>query len=117
MCSAAGRTARAVAAGGPPLMRAVVVSQPGDADVLRIGERPDPVPAGHEVRIRVAAAGLNGADLSQRRGFYPSPPGAPEWPGLEVSGTIDAVGDDVDRVARRRPGLRAPARRRLRRAT
>jgi putative PIG3 family NAD(P)H quinone oxidoreductase len=48
------------------------------------------------VRIRVIAAGLNGADLSQRRGFYPPPPGAPEWPGLEVSGVIDAVGDDVE---------------------
>lgn len=77
-------------------MRAVVVPHPGDADVLRLEERPDPVPAEDEVRIRVAAAGLNGADLSQRRGFYPSPPGAPEWPGLEVSGTIDAVGAEVD---------------------
>ena len=91
-------------------MRAVVVSQPGDADVLRIEQRPDPEPASHEVRIRVAAAGLNGADLSQRRGYYPSPPGAPEWPGLEVSGTIDAVGAEVaewrvgDRVCALLPG-------------
>lgn len=76
-------------------MRAVVVSHPGDADVLRVQERPDPAPARNEVRIRVVAAGLNGADLSQRRGHYPSPPGAPEWPGLEVSGTIDALGADV----------------------
>lgn len=76
-------------------MRAVVVPEPGDAEVLTLAERPDPVPAEHEVRIRVTAAGLNGADLSQRRGFYPSPPGAPEWPGLEVSGTVDAVGSDV----------------------
>ncbi|SEH76146.1 MULTISPECIES: NAD(P)H-quinone oxidoreductase [unclassified Leifsonia] len=76
-------------------MRAVVVPQPGDAEVLTLAERPDPVPAEHEVRIRVTAAGLNGADLSQRRGFYPSPPGAPEWPGLEVSGIVDAVGADV----------------------
>lgn len=77
-------------------MRAVVVTEPGDAEVLTIAERPDPVPAAGEVRIRVAAAGLNGADLSQRRGYYPSPPGAPDWPGLEVSGIVDAVGDDVD---------------------
>lgn len=77
-------------------MRAVVVPRPGEADVLEVAQRPDPVPAAHEVRIRVAAAGLNGADLSQRRGFYPSPAGAPEWPGLEVSGTIDALGDGVD---------------------
>ena len=77
-------------------MRVVLVSQPGDADVLELADRPDPVPAEHDVRIRVAAAGLNGADLSQRRGFYPPPAGAPEWPGLEVSGTIDAVGSAVD---------------------
>ncbi|ANF30324.1 NADPH:quinone oxidoreductase [Leifsonia xyli] len=77
-------------------MRAVIVAHPGDADVLEVAERPDPAPAANEVRIRVAAAGLNGADLSQRRGFYPSPPGAPEWPGLEVSGTIDALGAGVD---------------------
>lgn len=77
-------------------MRAVVVTEPGDAEVLTIAERPDPVPAAGEVRIRVAAAGLNGADLSQRRGYYPSPPGAPDWPGLEVSGIVDAVGDGVD---------------------
>jgi len=53
-------------------------------------------PAAGEDRIRVTAAGLNGADLSQRRGFYPSPPGAPDWPGLEASGVVDAVGDGVD---------------------
>jgi putative PIG3 family NAD(P)H quinone oxidoreductase len=76
-------------------MRAVVVPHPGDADVLTLAERPDPVPGDGEVRIRVAAAGVNGADLSQRRGFYPSPPGAPDWPGLEVSGTVDAVGASV----------------------
>jgi len=91
-------------------MRAVVASHPGDADVLEIEERPDPVPGAHEVRIRVTAAGLNGADLSQRRGFYPSPAGAPDWPGLEVSGTVDAVGEQVgewrvgDRVCALLPG-------------
>ncbi|KQR52648.1 NADPH:quinone oxidoreductase [Leifsonia sp. Leaf336] len=80
-------------------MRAVIAAQPGDAEVLTLAEVPDPQPRPGEVRIRVIAAGLNGADLSQRRGHYPSPPGAPEWPGLEVSGVIDAVGDDVE------PGL------------
>jgi putative PIG3 family NAD(P)H quinone oxidoreductase len=91
-------------------MRAVVASRPGDADVLELVERADPVPGAHEVRIRVTAAGLNGADLSQRRGFYPSPAGAPDWPGLEVSGTIDAVGEQVgewrvgDRVCALLPG-------------
>lgn len=77
-------------------MRAVVVPEPGDADALTLAERPDPVPATGEIRIRVTAAGLNGADLSQRRGFYPPPPGAPDWPGLEVSGVVDALGDGVD---------------------
>ncbi|MGH1548326.1 NAD(P)H-quinone oxidoreductase [Leifsonia poae] len=91
-------------------MRAVVVPRPGEAEVLEVAERPDPVPTANEVRIRVTAAGLNGADLSQRRGYYPSPAGAPEWPGLEVSGTIDALGDAVegwsvgDRVCALLPG-------------
>ncbi|MBO1740812.1 NAD(P)H-quinone oxidoreductase [Leifsonia sp. TF02-11] len=77
-------------------MRAIVVPQPGEADVLTLAEVAEPLPAPGEVRIRVIAAGLNGADLSQRRGYYPSPPGAPEWPGLEVSGVIDAIGDAVE---------------------
>lgn len=93
-------------------MRVVVVTTPGGPEVLAVAEAPVPVPApaSREVRIRVAAAGLNGADLSQRRGFYPSPPGAPEWPGLEVSGEIDIVGDAVsewhpgDRVCALLPG-------------
>lgn len=91
-------------------MRAVVVTTPGDADVLTVAEVAEPVAADTEVRIRVAAAGLNGADLSQRRGYYPSPAGAPEWPGLEVSGEIDQVGSSVhgwavgDRVCALLPG-------------
>lgn len=76
-------------------MRAIVVTEAGGPEVLQEAVVADPVPAPGEVRIRVAAAGLNGADLSQRRGFYPPPPGAPEWPGLEVSGTIDALGAGV----------------------
>ncbi|WP_085369502.1 NAD(P)H-quinone oxidoreductase [Leifsonia sp. NCR5] len=91
-------------------MRAVVVTTPGDADVLTLAEVAEPVAADTEVRIRVTAAGLNGADLSQRRGYYPSPAGAPEWPGLEVSGEIDQVGSSVhgwavgDRVCALLPG-------------
>ncbi|MEO7023769.1 MAG: alcohol dehydrogenase catalytic domain-containing protein, partial [Leifsonia sp.] len=76
-------------------MRAVIVPEPGDADVLTLAEVPDPQPAEREVLIRVAAAGLNGADLAQRRGFYPPPPGAPSWPGLEVSGEITGLGAAV----------------------
>jgi putative PIG3 family NAD(P)H quinone oxidoreductase len=91
-------------------MRAITVPQPGDADVLALTEVPEPVPGDREVLIRVTAAGLNGADLSQRRGHYPSPPGAAPWPGLEVSGEIEAVGASVtewsarDRVCALLPG-------------
>lgn len=91
-------------------MRAVTVPQPGDAHVLTITEVPEPVAGDREVLIRVAAAGVNGADLSQRRGYYPSPPGAAPWPGLEVSGEIVSVGSSVtewsegDRVCALLPG-------------
>ena len=81
-------------------MRAVVVDHPGEADVLRVAEIPDPVAAADEVLIRVASAGLNRADLAQRRGFYPPPPGAPETLGLEVAGVIESVGDRVDGLSR-----------------
>lgn len=73
-------------------MRVVSVETPGAPDVLRIIETPDPVPGPGEVVIEVAAAGVNRADLLQRAGYYPPPPGAPPWPGLEVSGTVVAVG-------------------------
>jgi putative PIG3 family NAD(P)H quinone oxidoreductase len=76
-------------------MRAVVCTEPGGPDVLRVAEVPDPVPAAGEVVIRVAAAGVNRADLAQREGAYPPPPGAPPYLGLEVSGQIAAVGDGV----------------------
>ncbi|WP_314146704.1 NAD(P)H-quinone oxidoreductase [uncultured Leifsonia sp.] len=91
-------------------MRAVTVPEPGGPEALTLAEVPEPQPGAGEVRIRVAAAGVNGADLSQRRGFYPSPPGAPAWPGLEVSGVVDAVGAGVsawtigDRVCALLPG-------------
>jgi putative PIG3 family NAD(P)H quinone oxidoreductase len=77
-------------------VKAITIPQPGDADALVLGEVPDPQPAAGEVRIRVAAAGVNRADVMQRMGHYPPPPGAPEYPGLEVSGTVDAVGEGVD---------------------
>lgn len=76
-------------------MRAVVCDQPGDADVLRIEQVPDPVPRDGEILIRVAAAGVNRADILQRRGFYPPPPGASDVLGLEVSGVVDAVAAGV----------------------
>jgi putative PIG3 family NAD(P)H quinone oxidoreductase len=76
-------------------MRAVVVSQPGGPEVLTLAEVPDPVPADGEVLIDITAAGVNRADLMQRQGFYPPPPGAPPYPGLECSGRVAAVGSGV----------------------
>ena len=77
-------------------MRASVISQPGGPEVLTLAERPDPVPSRGEVRVRVAAAGVNRADLLQRLGRYPAPPEAPsDIPGLEYAGTVDALGEGV----------------------
>ena len=76
-------------------MKAITIPEPGEADALVLDDVADPEPGTGEVRIRVAAAGVNRADVQQRKGFYPPPPGASEYPGLEVSGTVDAVGEDV----------------------
>jgi len=76
-------------------MRAVVITSPGDPDVLKLTEVPDPVPGPGEVLVEVAAAGVNRADVLQRMGFYPPPPGAPPYPGLECSGRISALGPGV----------------------
>jgi putative PIG3 family NAD(P)H quinone oxidoreductase len=76
-------------------VRVVEISQFGPPDVLKIAERPDPVPAPGEVLIDVAAAGVNRPDVIQRYGKYPPPPGASDLPGLEVAGTISALGDGV----------------------
>jgi putative PIG3 family NAD(P)H quinone oxidoreductase len=76
-------------------MKAITIPSPGDADALVLAEVPDPEPAAGEVRIRVAAAGVNRADIMQRRGFYDPPPGTSPFPGLEASGTVDAVGEGV----------------------
>jgi putative PIG3 family NAD(P)H quinone oxidoreductase len=76
-------------------MHAIVIEKPGDPDVLHWTEVPDPVIGHDEVLLDVVAAGVNRADLMQRRGFYPPPEGAPEYPGLEVSGRVAAVGEGV----------------------
>jgi putative PIG3 family NAD(P)H quinone oxidoreductase len=76
-------------------MKAITIPTPGDADALVLEEVPTPEVAAGEVLVRVAAAGVNRADLMQRQGFYPPPPGASAYPGLEVSGTISALGDEV----------------------
>lgn len=76
-------------------MKAITVPEPGGPEALVLADVPEPGPAAGEVRIAVAAAGVNRADVMQRMGFYPPPPGAPEYPGLEVSGRIDALGGGV----------------------
>jgi putative PIG3 family NAD(P)H quinone oxidoreductase len=76
-------------------MKAVYISKPGGPESLEIRNVPAPVPGPGEVLIDVVAAGLNRADVQQRRGFYPPPPGASDIPGLEVSGRIMAFGPDV----------------------
>ena len=76
-------------------MKAITIPEPGDASALAEAEVPTPEPGPGEVRVKVAAAGVNRADVMQRMGHYPPPPGAPDYPGLEVSGTVDAVGEWV----------------------
>jgi putative PIG3 family NAD(P)H quinone oxidoreductase len=77
-------------------MRAVTATEPGGPDVLTVSELPDPEPGPGEVVIDVAATAVNRADLLQRQGHYPPPPGASEVIGLECSGTVSAVGDGVE---------------------
>ena len=81
-------------------MRAVVYSGAGGNEVIRIEERPDPEPGKGEVLIAARYAGLNPADVQQREGRYPAPPGwPPDVPGLEVGGTVVACGPGVFRFA------------------
>jgi NADPH2:quinone reductase len=79
----------------PRTMRAIEISVPGGPEVLRIAQRPLPAPADGEVLIDIAAAGVNRPDVLQRKGGYPPPPGASDIPGLEVAGTIVAIGKGV----------------------
>jgi len=81
-------------------IRAVRIREPGDLDVLELGEVSLRDPGVGEVRVKVAAAGLNRADLMQRAGRYPAPPGvAADVPGLEYAGLVEAVGAEVRGVA------------------
>ena len=76
-------------------MFAIVIRKPGDPEVLEWTKVEDPVAGPGEVLLDVVAAGVNRADVMQRRGFYPSPPGAPPYLGLEMSGRVAAVGPGV----------------------
>ena len=85
-------------------MRAVVFTGAGGNEVVLVEERPHPEPGSEDVLVRVDYAGLNPADLAQRAGNYPAPPGSPpDVPGLEVAGTVESCGD---RVSSWRPGDR-----------
>src|SRR5689334_24601414 len=74
-------------------MRAVTIAEPGGPEVLGWGEVPDPVCGPGEVVVDVAATAVNRADLLQRQGFYPPPPGASDILGLECSGIVSEVGE------------------------
>ncbi|HTR61726.1 MAG TPA: NAD(P)H-quinone oxidoreductase [Candidatus Binataceae bacterium] len=76
-------------------MKAVIIEKPGDESVLKLGEVADPIPKDDELLIRVKCAALNRADIMQRQGFYPPPPGASEILGLECAGEVIAVGKGV----------------------
>ncbi len=84
-------------------MRAVTIPEFGGPEVLRVGTVPRPSPGPREVLVRVHASGVNRADLLQRRGLYPPPPGESEVPGLEFAGVVEEVGGAVTRW---RPGDR-----------
>ncbi|APW73446.1 NAD(P)H-quinone oxidoreductase [Sphingopyxis granuli] len=77
-------------------MTAIAIREPGGPEVLVPETRPLPQPGPDEVLIRVAAAGVNRPDVLQRMGFYPPPPGASDLPGLEVAGTVAAIGPGGD---------------------
>lgn len=94
----------------PEFMKAAGFDAPGGPEVLRLERLPVPRPAAGEVLVKVAYAGVNRPDVIQRMGFYPPPPGASPLPGLEVSGTIAALGEGVtswlpgDKVCALTPG-------------
>ena len=77
-------------------MRAIVIREPGGPEVLELRHVPDPTPSRGEILLRVHAAGVNRADLLQRLGKYPAPPGWPaDIPGMEVAGEVEALGEGV----------------------
>ena len=80
-------------------MKAIEIATPGGPEQLRLTDRPVPQPGDGEVLIRVAAAGVNRPDVVQRQGHYPPPPGASDLPGMEVAGTVEALGPNVAGVA------------------
>src|SRR5436190_342693 len=87
----------------PATMQAVEITEPGGPEVLRVAERPVPHPGPGQVLVAVSHAGVNRPDVLQRLGRYPPPPGASDIPGLEIAGTVAAVGEGVDAALRGDP--------------
>ncbi len=83
----------------PQDMQAALLDGFGGPEVLKPGTRPVPKPAAGEVLVAVAAAGVNRPDVMQRQGMYPAPADAPDWPGLEIAGTVAALGEGASRFA------------------
>ena len=81
----------------PQSMNYIQIEKHGDPGVLKLHSMPVPEPGPGEVLIKVAAAGVNRPDVMQRKGLYPPPPGATDIPGLEVSGTVVSVGQNVSK--------------------
>jgi len=81
----------------PTTMKVMAISSPGGPEVLAPAERPVPVPKAGEVLVKVAATGVNGPDMMQRKGLYPAPAGASDLLGLEISGEVTMAGDGVTR--------------------
>ena len=81
----------------PQSMNYIQIEKHGDPGVLKLHSMPVPEPGPGEVLIKVAAAGVNRPDVMQRKGLYPPPPGATDVPGLEVSGTVVSVGQNVSK--------------------
>jgi putative PIG3 family NAD(P)H quinone oxidoreductase len=79
----------------PTTMTAIEITEPGGPGVLKPVKRPVPAPGKGEVLVKIVAAGVNRPDLAQRAGHYPPPPGASDIPGLELAGTVVALGPDV----------------------
>jgi NADPH2:quinone reductase len=77
----------------PATMTAIAISRPGGPEVLVAEQRPLPQPGPGEILVKVAAAGVNRPDISQREGRYPPPPGASDLPGLEIAGEVVALGE------------------------
>ena len=87
-------------------MKAILVN---DDKSLRWDNVPDPVLKSEEVLVEIHAAALNRADLMQREGDYPPPPGCPEWMGLEIAGVITDMGEEARAKSRWKPGDRVCA--------